>query len=124
MIKRKGRQFEIFVQIVIGVQKFHSAGHCPGNLHFDNILVLRNKCVQLSEFGLRLALSPNFRPDRQPLPITAPESVTGESTMASDLWALGFVLYQLCTLFPPSVRPDFQPQKWAKYSPLMKDLTE
>jgi serine/threonine protein kinase len=87
-------------------------------------LVSRNKSIQLSEFGLRLALGPNFCPDRQHLPTTAPEAVTGESTMTSDLWALGFVLYQLCTLFSPSKKPVFQAQKSAKYSPLMKDLTE
>jgi hypothetical protein len=105
----------LFSQILTGLDCLHS--HSPplvhGNLTPRTIYVTPTNSVRLSDFGLRQIVAPvgKIAIDRSRVP--PPEESIGQCDIRSDVWALGAILYHICTGLPlttiraiPRIPPD------------------
>ena len=117
------------MQIADGLQAAHSLGIFHRDLKPQNVMLTDGGLVKILDFGLARRLRNEAEadqpqgPDSQPVPATytarggtirymAPEQfVTGQSSVQTDLWALGVLLYELAAGRHPFARPndeDFQ----------------
>ncbi len=115
------------IQIADGLSAAHSLGIFHRDLKPANVMLTDGGLVKILDFGLARRLPPEeaaFDPAkasrRKPgAPIAtytarggtiaymAPEQfVTGQSSVQSDLWALGVILYELASGRHPFARPD------------------
>jgi eukaryotic-like serine/threonine-protein kinase len=115
------------IQIADGLSAAHSLGIFHRDLKPANVMLTDGGLVKILDFGLARRLPPeemDFDPAkasrRKPgAPIAtytarggtiaymAPEQfVTGQSSVQSDLWALGVILYELASGRHPFARPD------------------
>jgi len=80
----------------------HSQGILHGDLKPANILIDRNQKLRLVDFGLASLVESGAKASSAgTIPYQAPETLRGESTFASDLFALGTVFFQVLTGFHP-----------------------
>src|SRR5580693_7512827 len=115
------------IQIADGLQAAHSLGIFHRDLKPQNVMLTDGGLVKILDFGLARRLHPedaNFDPAK-PAPskdksaattytarggtirYMAPEQfVTGHSSVQSDIWALGVLLYELTSGRHPFARPD------------------
>lgn len=120
------------IQIADGLSAAHALGIFHRDLKPANVMLTDGGLVKILDFGLARRISPEegefdpSKPSRRktgPLPATytarggtvaymAPEQfVTGQSSVQSDIFALGVILYELVSGRHPFVRPndeDFQ----------------
>ncbi|MGA3135724.1 MAG: protein kinase [Terracidiphilus sp.] len=120
------------IQIADGLQAAHSLGIFHRDLKPMNVMLTDGGLVKILDFGLARRLRPedaSFDPSKPALArdasiaatytarggtirYMAPEQfVTGQSSVQSDVWALGVILYQLASGRHPFCRPeteDFQ----------------
>ena len=115
------------IQIADGLQAAHSLGIFHRDLKPQNVMLTDGGLVKILDFGLARRLHPEeagFDPSKSagvrstPVAETytarggtirymAPEQfVTGQSSVQSDIWALGVLLYELTTGRHPFARPD------------------
>jgi serine/threonine protein kinase len=90
----------IFSDLVDGMCEL---GEVHGNLKLENILITENGRYKLSDWGLSQYL-PKFQTltDASILKYAAPESLkNGDKTIASDIYELGVIFYELATLHYP-----------------------
>ena len=101
-------------QVVIGLRYLHRQGVVHSDIKGANILVTKDKCVKLADFGLASTklgkdvgavdeVSDNSLDIHGSPYWMAPEIVTqtGKST-ASDIWSVGCTVIELLTGFPPN----------------------
>ncbi|WP_224370987.1 bifunctional serine/threonine-protein kinase/formylglycine-generating enzyme family protein [Hyalangium versicolor] len=118
----------------IGLARGLAAAHREGVLHRDlkpdNVLLTAAGEVKLLDFGLAELLDASTNADPRNVRTAAgtprymaPELFRGISaTPRSDLYALGLILYELCTgMLPPRPRPDQPP---VEGEPLPSGLAE
>src|ERR1700733_15081413 len=115
------------IQIADGLQAAHGLGIFHRDLKPQNVMLTDGGLVKILDFGLARRLSPgdaNFDPSKPAMArdasvaatytarggtirYMAPEQfVTGHSSVQSDVWALGAILYELASGRHPFVRPD------------------
>jgi serine/threonine-protein kinase len=128
------------IQIADGLQAAHALGIFHRDLKPQNVMLTDGGLVKILDFGLARRLSPedaSFDPSKPTLasdPNTAatytgrggtirymaPEQfVTGQSSVQSDVWALGVILYELASGRHPFTRPeaeDFQAIRTIQFS--------
>ncbi|GIL79309.1 hypothetical protein Vretimale_16509 [Volvox reticuliferus] len=92
----------MFVQIASAISYIHSKRILHRDLKTQNIFIARGGIVKLGDFGISKVLE---RTDSFATTVTgtpyymAPEICTNQPyTYKSDIWSLGCVLYELCTL--------------------------
>jgi len=120
------------IQIADGLQAAHTLGIFHRDLKPQNVMLTDGGLVKILDFGLARRLAPedrHFDPSKPGLAkdaslaatytarggtirYMAPEQfVTGHSSVQSDVWALGVILYELASGRHPFARPeaeDFQ----------------
>jgi len=115
------------IQIADGLQAAHMLGIFHRDLKPQNVMLTDGGLVKILDFGLARRLAPedmHFDPARPGLAkdaslaatytarggtirYMAPEQfVTGHSSVQSDVWALGVILYELASGRHPFSRPD------------------
>src|SRR6201992_2993747 len=115
------------IQIADGLQAAHSLGIFHRDLKPQNVMLTDGGLVKILDFGLARRLRPedaSFDPSKPSLAknasvaatytarggtirYMAPEQfVTGQSSVQSDVWALGVILYELASGRHPVTRPD------------------
>ena len=115
------------IQIADGLQAAHALGIFHRDLKPQNVMLTEGGLVKILDFGLARRLHPEeagFDPGKPALAkdsslaatytarggtirYMAPEQfVTGHSSVQSDVWALGVILYELASGRHPFSRPD------------------
>jgi serine/threonine-protein kinase len=135
------------IQIADGLQAAHALGIFHRDLKPQNVMLTDGGLVKILDFGLARRLHPgdtSFDPSRPVLArdasvaatytarggtirYMAPEQfVTGQSSVQSDVWALGVILYELASGRHPFARPDDEDFKAIRAIQFLEppDLTE
>ncbi|KAJ9532988.1 hypothetical protein QJQ45_018070, partial [Haematococcus lacustris] len=93
---------DMFVQIASSLQYIHSKRILHRDLKTQNIFLSKGNIIKLGDFGISKVLE---KTDQFATTVTgtpyymAPEICTNQPyTFKSDIWSLGCVLYELCTL--------------------------
>lgn len=97
------RTLDLAIQICAGIGFAHRAGLVHADLKPQNILVTKDDIVKVTDFGIAQALT-----DTQPMPrqdvvwgsphYFSPEQARGEKpTPASDVYAIGIVMFEMLT---------------------------
>ena len=117
----------IGIQIADGLQAAHALGIFHRDLKPQNVMLTDGGLVKILDFGLARRLRPEdagFDPSKPILAGDAPvvatytarggtirymapeQFVTGQSSVQSDVWALGVILHELASGRHPFARPD------------------
>jgi len=92
---------EIFTQACLGLDYIHQAGLLHRNLKPSNILLRADGATVVADMAMsreRVDALAGPDPDMSPVSYASPEQRAGdELTPASDIYALGVMLYQVCT---------------------------
>ena len=108
---QRGRLFseneilDMFVQICLAIKHVHDRKVLHRDIKGQNIFLMRNGMIKLGDFGISKVLSSTIDKARTMVGTPyylSPEIVEGKPySFKSDVWSLGVMLYELCTLKPP-----------------------
>jgi len=91
----------IFVQICLALKHIHSSRILHRDLKASNVFLTGNNCVKLGDFGISKLLEGTLEPSISlvgtPYYMSPEVCQSKPYTMRSDIWALGCLLYEMCT---------------------------
>ncbi len=89
--------------LVMGIQALHSKNVLHRDLKSANIFLTSNKYVKIGDFGISKVLDSTSAKTFVGTPYyLSPEVCSNKKyDLRSDLWSLGCILYELCTLSYP-----------------------
>ena len=94
-----------FTQICLGLKHVHDRKILHRDLKAQNIFLTKSNIVKLGDFGVAKELSSTLDNARTMIGTPyylSPEIVDNHPyNFKSDIWALGVILYELCTSKPP-----------------------
>lgn len=103
----------IIIQLCRGLQVAHKAGVLHRDIKPGNIFITKQKKIKLGDFGIAHLANLDQNAFTQlssqigTLPYMAPEQVQGENlSIASDIYAVGIVFYEMLTGSPPFIQGD------------------
>ena len=95
----------VFVQICLALKHVHDRKVIHRDLKPQNIFLMQSGNAKLGDFGIAKVLSKTMEQARTLVGTPyylSPEVVEGQPySFASDIWAIGAVLYEMCALRPP-----------------------
>ena len=99
----KNRKEKILLQLVDIVAHAHKHRIVHRDIKPENIVVRRDSVVKLLDYGVAKELKDKDISSTMvgSRPFMAPEQISGESQIASDVWALGIVMYAVYTGYLP-----------------------
>jgi serine/threonine protein kinase len=128
-----------FVQICLAIKHVHDKRILHRDLKSQNIFMMRSSRIKLGDFGIARVLS-STKDNAKTMVGTpyylSPEIIENKPySFKSDIWALGVLLYEMCTLRPPfdasslhflalKIVRGVYPALPAKYSSELKILVE
>jgi NIMA (never in mitosis gene a)-related kinase len=108
---QRGRLFseneilDIFMQICLAMKHVHDRKVLHRDIKGQNIFLMRGGMIKLGDFGISKVLTNTIDKARTMVGTPyylSPEIVEGRPySFKSDVWSLGVLLYELCTLRPP-----------------------
>jgi serine/threonine protein kinase len=99
----KNKKEKILFQLVDIVAYAHKHRIMHRDIKPENIVVRRDSVVKLLDYGVAKELKEKDISSTMvgSRPFMAPEQISGESQIASDVWALGIVMYAIYTGYLP-----------------------
>jgi len=99
----KNRKEKILLQLVDIVAYAHKHRIVHRDIKPENIVVRRDSVVKLLDYGVAKELKDKDISSTMvgSRPFMAPEQISGESQIASDVWALGIIMYAIYTGYLP-----------------------
>lgn len=96
---------DIFVQVLLAMKHVHDRKVLHRDIKGQNIFLMRSGLIKLGDFGISKVLSNTVDKARTMVGTPyylSPEIVENRPySFKSDVWSLGVLLYELCTLKPP-----------------------
>ena len=96
---------DMFVQICLAIKHVHDRKVLHRDIKGQNIFLMKNGMIKLGDFGISKVLTSTIDKARTMVGTPyylSPEIVEGKPyNFKSDIWSLGVLLYELCTLKPP-----------------------
>ena len=109
-----------FIQVALGIKEIHSRNIMHRDLKPQNIFLMLDGTVKLGDFGLAKVLNYTSQVARTQcgtIVYMSPEVALGRPyTNKTDIWALGCILYELCTLDHPF--KSVEAILWGRYAPI------
>lgn len=135
IVKKEGllsveRTLKLAIQLCAGVGFAHRAGLVHADVKPQNILVTRGDIVKVTDFGIAQAFSDSQPAEKQQVVwgsphYFAPEQARGDKpTPASDVYAIGIVMFELLTGRLPYVGTDQQQLALAHIRERIPTVTE
>lgn len=96
---------DLFAQALVGLEHMHSKNVIHRDIKSHNLLITDEMQVKLADFGLAQVMDESSTISQNLIGTPwyfSPELCKGEPfSFKSDIWALGIVLYRLCSLHAP-----------------------
>lgn len=94
---------DIFIQTLRGLKHIHDKGYVHRDIKPENLLVTQDLRIKISDAGIsdRCNLIEEDTTQLGSLNYIGPEMVSNKTyTKSVDIWSIGCILYEICTMFP------------------------
>jgi NIMA (never in mitosis gene a)-related kinase len=101
--------WSILIQILKGMKYLHENKIIHGNLRSSTIFLMKDGTVKIGGFNKSYAaLNQLLRFQIEQVCYLSPEMWKSSSTIKSDIWSIGCIIYEMCQLKPPFQGTSFR----------------